>query len=283
MERRYAKVSYPPRRTARIAFGDIRGADAAVLALPSSPLIPLLYRLFYISSALVVACVCYGLTATLSSRGVEITSQQVEEILFPSTTGTTREEWLREMSRGARQRAAGQVHYLSQLIARLNSKVADPTGLAKAIVLQSQRAGVDPLFVAAVIKAESTFRHNVSSPVGARGLMQLLPTTAQYISQKTNRRWEGISMLSRPEYNIELGIAYLQYLERYFGRNKEHVLIAYNWGPANLNQALREGRTPPLSTRNYARTILSDYARWKGDFEVKLASFSQLDLEHLIG
>jgi soluble lytic murein transglycosylase-like protein len=134
--------------------------------------------------------------------------------------------------------------------------------LARIIIRQSKAANIDPYFVAAVIKSESNFRQNVVSPVGARGLMQILPTTGKYIATKVGEPWRGSQFLFDAEYNIRLGIAYLQYLERYFGTNYDHLLVAYNWGPTNTKKALAGNSTFPPMSRNYAKTILQDVERW---------------------
>jgi len=163
-----------------------------------------------------------------------------------------------------------QVRYLSEL-ARSRLTNQDARELAMSIVAESQRANIDPLFVAAVIKSESAFKHQAKSEAGAMGLMQLLPSTGEYISKVTNIDWHGSGKLNDPQYNLRLGIAYIKYLRDLFNGNLEYALIAYNWGPANLQQALSQRDHIPYSTINYARTIINNHAKWKKDFTSRRA------------
>lgn len=135
--------------------------------------------------------------------------------------------------------------------------------LASIIVDESRRANIDPLFVTAVIRAESMFKHKATSPRGAQGLMQLMPTTGRYISKLTNLEHPHASDLRDPVTNIRLGIAYLQYLEKKFQGNRERTLIAYNWGPSNLSKSLSGKGAPPTQSLKYARSILSHHDQWR--------------------
>jgi len=168
------------------------------------------------------------------------------------------------------EKAAGQVIYIADLIKGRTGGI-DPLDLAMTIVIESRRSHIDPLFVAAVIKSESSFRTHARSYAGAVGLMQLLPGTGRYISQKKNLGWHGSSRLTDPEYNLRLGVAYLKYLHEQFRGNLEHTLIAYNWGPAKLNDALSRRGHIPSSTVKYARTIISNHKKWKRDLDSSLA------------
>ena len=139
------------------------------------------------------------------------------------------------------------------------------------------RANVDPLLVAAVIKSESLFRRNAVSNKGARGLMQLMPETARYTETKLQKplwRQSGSSS-HHSDYNLTLGIAYLKHLEDSFDGNRELALIAYNWGPGNLKNALKNNTHIPESTKIYARKILRTHERWQG--ELKFLAFAGVD------
>ncbi|MCB0317651.1 MAG: lytic transglycosylase domain-containing protein, partial [Bdellovibrionales bacterium] len=129
--------------------------------------------------------------------------------------------------------------YVAHLVSSTTKNYKRSRELAKHIVKEAKAAGYDPLFIASIVKAESTFNPLAKSTQGALGLMQILPPTGKYISDKTDSvSWNGTQALTDPEYNLKLGLAYLKYLESYFGTNKEYVLIAYNWGPANLQKAI---------------------------------------------
>lgn len=165
-------------------------------------------------------------------------------------------------------RQIAEIKFISDVIRRSNKKIAHTT-LAQKIVRESRTLGYDPLFVTAVILAESRFDTRAISYAGAMGLMQLLPSTAQYITNKANAsQWKGQQrLLSDEAYNITLGITYLKYLDEKFKGNKNHTLVAYNWGPGNMNKALRGESQIPSVSRKYRDSILTNYARWSKEFK----------------
>ena len=119
---------------------------------------------------------------------------------------------------------------------------------------------IEPALIAAIIATESSFRNNAVSHKGAIGLMQLLPSTAFYISDKT--KYSGFnneSQLFDTETNIRLGVSYLAYLIEKTG-SVEHAVIAYNYGPVNLKRALNNNKALP---QNYVRTVMKNYNKAK--------------------
>ncbi len=120
------------------------------------------------------------------------------------------------------------------------------------IVKASERYRVDPALVKAVIKAESNFNHRAVSPVGARGLMQLMPATAAQLQVEDS---------FHPENNIDGGVRYLRYLMNLFNGNLPLVLAAYNAGE---NTVLRyNNRIPPYQeTRTYVRRVLDYFDKY---------------------
>jgi len=197
----------------------------------------------------------------------------------------TKEQFLARVSSAEKREMAATVHYVTDVIARKTKRLsrAEAHRLAMSIVLESKRANFDPLFVAAVIKSESTFNKSAISNVGALGLMQILPDTGKYISQKNEIDWLGAGKLKDPSYNIRLGIAYLKYLENYFGSNREHILVAYNWGPGNLLSALKRRSRLPDGPRHYARTIITDHSKWQREFNERADEFRYLDGNAIVG
>ena len=217
----------------------------------------------------------------LLSTGLPIESAALSNLsIFPAS----KDDFLVRLTRQDRKVVAGQVHFISSLIAARNKglEMKEANQLAAAIVVESRRVGLDPLFVAAIIKHESTFKNRALSTAGARGLMQLLPSTAEYVTRVADISWHGEHRLSDPAYNIRLGVSYVKYLLAKFD-SPAHVLIAYNWGPANLANALKAGERIPGEPVDYARRILKDHARWTNEYTARAQEFRYLNVEALLG
>lgn len=112
----------------------------------------------------------------------------------------------------------------------------------------------DPALLAAVIKVESNFRPNAVSEAGAKGLMQLMPDTAQWIAKETSDSRFTVNQLADPQTNIELGSWYLRYLLENNGQNESKALAAYNAGDSEA--AFRE-------TRSYVKRVLKAREMYK--------------------
>jgi hypothetical protein len=151
----------------------------------------------------------------------------------------------------------GRVH---TIIRKYAPKHQSPQELAHAIVTESRNQGYDPLFVAAVIKAESTFNAAARSNKGAQGLMQIMPATGAWLA-KRNDLPRG--KLTDPGHNLRLGISYLKHLESEYSGDKVFTLVAYNWGPGHVQSATGGKRRIPKECMTYARKILQDYQRWQ--------------------
>ncbi len=145
------------------------------------------------------------------------------------------------------------------IIKKHSPKHQAPGQLAHAIVNESIRQGVDPLFVAAVIKSESAFNPRARSHKGAQGLMQIMPATGAWLARQQNIPH---GRLSDPGHNLRLGISYLKYLEENFKGDRIFALVAYNWGPGHLDSASGGRRRIPRECMTYALKIINDYKRW---------------------
>ncbi len=129
----------------------------------------------------------------------------------------------------------------------------------------------EPALVLAVMRQESEFYPKARSPVGALGLMQLMPPTAKHSAQRLGIPFNRDRLTSDPDYNIRLGQAYLSELLEQFDGSYILALAAYNAGPARANRWIqlygdpRDPAVDPITwieripfseTRNYVQRIL---------------------------
>lgn len=142
----------------------------------------------------------------------------------------------------------------SRLQRGARSGTATPRQQLEQYVMRHARTyGIDPNLVRAIIANESSWRVNARSSVGAIGLMQLMPTTAQML---------GIDP-HNPEQNIEGGVRYLAGLVDMFEGDLDAALVSYNAGPSHARK-WRKGDTVLYGeTRNYLQRVKQSYAKLK--------------------
>ncbi|WP_245726936.1 lytic transglycosylase domain-containing protein [Paracoccus isoporae] len=101
-----------------------------------------------------------------------------------------------------------------------------------------ERAPLDlpPELVMSISRQESEFNHTVSSHVGALGLMQLMPGTAQQMARQVGLRYDRARLTQDPQYNATLGAAYLKGLRERFGPSSALVAAGYNAGPGRSRE-----------------------------------------------
>ncbi len=88
------------------------------------------------------------------------------------------------------------------------------------------------------LPAESARNPKVKSPVGASGLMQIMPGTATHtVKMFSIPDYRGPGQLLEPETNINIGTSYLQYVYQQFGNNRIFASAAYNAGPGRVRTA----------------------------------------------
>jgi len=129
--------------------------------------------------------------------------------------------------------------------------------LAKVVVTESRAAGLDPIFVLAIIEVESGFDWKAVSPAGAQGLMQLMPGTW---ADEVRRSGLGRVEMLNPIHNVTVGVRYLRRLARSFPE-MEDLLLAYNRGPGAAARLLAEGGGSKRGPTGYSVKVVRLYRR----------------------
>jgi soluble lytic murein transglycosylase-like protein len=136
---------------------------------------------------------------------------------------------------------------IRDLIARYRTGLAphELTVLAKTIAEESRRHDLDASLVLAVMRVESLFNTYAVSPVGAIGLMQVMPRTGAAVAIEEGITWPGPHVLFDPVVNVRIGVAYLKHLTDRYG-DVSAALAAYNWGPTHIDSRIRRGTRLPV-------------------------------------
>lgn len=124
----------------------------------------------------------------------------------------------------------------------------------------------------AIMRQESAFNPEAQSPVGAQGLMQLMPTTADRTAQRMGKPFD-LRRLRSPGMNITLGMEYLSMLLRIFNGHVPLAVGAYNAGPMAVGRWLQGAEQTPLDiwvalvpyreTRHYIWRVMSNWLRYR--------------------
>src|SRR5215207_7174164 len=145
---------------------------------------------------------------------------------------------------------------------------------------QASDKGLDASLIAGVIYTESRFRDQTSN-AGAKGLMQLMPRTADYIAQKSGGTAFEQGDLATPQVNIAYGSWYLRYLLHKYGGREILALAAYNAGEGKVDEwvagASARGESfraadhiPFAETRQYVEKVLDARARYRRTYAREL-------------
>lgn len=144
-------------------------------------------------------------------------------------------------------------------------RVIFPWPLRELIEAEGEKFGIDPYLLAALIRQESSFLPGVTSSAGARGIMQLMPSTAAYVARRIGVSWNR-SLLPVADANLHIGAAHLAALLRRYEGNLVTALAAYNAGGGAVSRWLRESEAsephlfieqiPYDETRKYVKVVL---------------------------
>lgn len=143
------------------------------------------------------------------------------------------------------------------------------------IITYSNKFGVTSALVASVANVESNFHEDAVSNKGAIGVMQLLPSTAEWVAKKMNIEYSE-EMLLNGAYNIKIGSFYLSYLIDYFDSEKLGI-CAYNAGQGNVSAWLKNSnfskdgknldKIPFKETENYLNKVYKNYNYYKNRYK----------------
>ncbi|HRU41015.1 MAG TPA: lytic transglycosylase domain-containing protein [Candidatus Diapherotrites archaeon] len=152
-------------------------------------------------------------------------------------------------------------------------KLLYPIEHKEIIIKYGQMHKVDPLLLAALIKTESNFEPRAESRKGAKGLMQITPSTGEWIAKTIGVNNFNEDMLFDPETNIMLGSWYIEHLTNYYKGSFELVFAAYNGGRGNVDKWLKDKNlssdgmtldTIPFSeTKKYLEKLKKNYNIYK--------------------
>ncbi len=145
------------------------------------------------------------------------------------------------------------IRYLQERRSGLSE--AEIAQVAATIVRDANLHEIDPNLVLAVIHIESRGNAYALSPVGAMGLMQIMPPTGEELAARLGIPWSGSQTLFDPLLNVRIGIAYLEQLENRYG-SMTTALAAYNWGPGRIDSRIRHGVALPVV---YSGSVLATY------------------------
>jgi len=153
-----------------------------------------------------------------------------------------------------------------------NYRLMYPVVERQTLAVSSRANGLDPALVAGLIRQESSFNPKATSPVGARGLMQLMPDVGRGLARGRGLANLDAERLYEPALNIQLGTAHLADLFR--GRRETaQALAAYNAGESRVARWLKKTgsgdpelfteRIPFVETRDYVRSVVRNRAFYK--------------------
>ena len=213
--------------------------------------------------ALALIWMLAGVTEAHQETSFEVSYSGTRDILLlggPKTTRQLTADWqptevLYEVERLA------LLERINRILARYPRFISpdDREHLAQMLVIEGQRTGIDPVFLAALIRVESAFSRYSVSCKGARGLMQVMPATGEEVAHKLGIEWTGPHQLHDLEFNVRLGVFYLDRLLDYYAGNYKFALTAYNRGPSNVRHIVRRHGSLKREFTGYFRRIQSFY------------------------
>jgi soluble lytic murein transglycosylase-like protein len=139
----------------------------------------------------------------------------------------------------------------AQKVINYSSRYRIGADLASSIVDVASAEGIDPELAFRLVKLESDFNVRATSPVGAVGLTQLMPSTAKYYEKGITRE-----KLYDPQTNLRIGFRYLRGLVNEYDGDVKLALLVYNRGPVAVAKSRAQGDNP---SNGYDRIVTKGY------------------------
>lgn len=205
--------------------------------------------------------------------------QRTEALMRIGEEGLARSEWFTAAARDTPDQAAALADYAIRqgwygmaIQTTIAAKQWDalpwrfPAAYRDSFLKWAEVNQVDPYLLMGIARRESAFNPRAASPVGARGLMQLMPGTADHVARELGISAPSTAELFEPQVNIQLGSTYIRsMLERYRG-NRIAATAAYNAGPYRVDRWLATAprefdrfveSIPFRETRDYVQAVLA--------------------------
>jgi len=207
---------------------------------------------------------------------------RVRELMYWGMDNLARTEWRylivsktssqqQQLARYAREQNWWDLSVQATIIGKLWNSLQErfPLAYQPQFNRYSQGKAIPVSYAMAIARQESAWNPKARSPVGASGLMQLMPATAQHtVKVYSLPGYSNSSQLLDPETNIQIGTQYLESVYQQFGQNRIFSSVAYNAGPSRVRSWLSNsaGRldsvafieTIPFSeTRGYVKNVLA--------------------------
>ncbi|KPC54022.1 lytic transglycosylase domain-containing protein [Amantichitinum ursilacus] len=142
-----------------------------------------------------------------------------------------------------------------------------PTPYRSAVEREARQQGLDPAWVYGLIRQESRFVADIRSPVGATGLMQLMPSTAQWVARKNGQKKLDVSTLTDADTNVAMGAFYLRYITDRLSGQAILATAGYNAGPGRAKAWQEDRALDPViyietipfdETRDYVKKVMTN-------------------------
>jgi len=207
---------------------------------------------------------------------------RVRELMYWKMDNTARGEWANLVSSRSQQQQAQlarcafeQQWWDLSVQATISGKLWDqleerfPLAYRDLYTRYTGDKQISPSYAMAISRQESAWNPTARSPVGASGLMQIMPATATHtVKMFSIPGYSNSSQLFDPETNIKIGTSYLQYVYQQFGDNRIFASAAYNAGPGRVRSWLNNSggkldavafieSIPFSETRGYVKNVLA--------------------------